>query len=69
MQLSHIGSPTLNRVITERGVQVSQFCVYLLCADAAWVAYGLYRKQNRWKWIVLYWVILTLKNYCDIMGW
>ena len=46
---------------------MSQFCVCLLCADAAWVAFGLARKQNMWKWIVLYWVILTLKNLCEVI--
>ncbi len=47
-------------------LMLSQFCVFLLCIDAAWVSYGIYMERNRWKWIVLYWVILTLKNCCDI---
>ena len=48
---------------------VSQVFVFLLFADAAWVAYGLIRKRNMWKWICLYWVLLTAKNFCDLMGW
>lgn len=47
---------------------VSQLLVFLLMADACLVAVGLARKQNMWKWIVLYWVILTLKNACDLAG-
>ena len=51
---------------------VSQIFVFLLMADAAFVAYGLYRKKIMWKWIVVYWVLLTLKNLknlCDLMKW
>ena len=48
---------------------ISQILIILLMLDAAWVAYGLARKKNMWKFIVLYWVILTLKNLADLMGW
>lgn len=48
---------------------VSQIMVILLMADAAWVAYGLIRKKIMWKWICLYWIILTVKNLCDLMKW
>ena len=46
---------------------ISQAIVFLLMADAAWVVYGLIRKRNMWRWIVLYWVILTAKNMIDLL--
>lgn len=46
----------------------SQFFIFLLLLDAANVAYGLYKKRNMWGWIVLYWVILTCKNFVDLIG-
>lgn len=46
---------------------ISQFLVLLLMLDAAWVAYGLMRKKNRWLWICIYWILLTMKNYADLM--
>ena len=46
---------------------IAQIFIFLLMADAAWVAYGLLRQQNRWKWICLYWIILTLKNLADFV--
>lgn len=48
---------------------ISQALIILLMLDAAWVAYGLMRKQNRWWYICLYWVILTAKNLADLMRW
>ena len=48
---------------------ISQLLIFLLMADAAWVAYGLLRQQNRWKWICLYWILLTLKNLMDLLRW
>jgi len=47
---------------------VSQILVFLLMADAAWVASGLTGKKNMWKWIVAYWVILTIKNFADLLA-
>lgn len=47
---------------------MSQFLVFLLMADAAWVAYGLSKKRNMWKWIIVYWIILTAKNFVDLIG-
>lgn len=47
---------------------VSQILVCLLFADAAWVAAGLLRKKVMWKWIALYWVLLTVKNAVDFAG-
>lgn len=46
---------------------VSQILVIVLMADAAWVCAGLARKKNMWKWIVLYWAVLTLKNLADYL--
>lgn len=48
---------------------ISQLLIILLMADAAWVAYGLIRKKNRWAWVCLYWIILTLKNLTDLLRW
>lgn len=48
---------------------IAQILILCLMADAAWVAYGLIRKRNMWRWIVLYWLILTAKNMVDLMGW
>lgn len=49
-------------------MSVSQIFITLLMLDAGWVAYGLIRKKNMWRWICLYWVILTLKNLWDFIG-
>lgn len=48
---------------------IAQILIFLLMADAAFVAYGLIRKRNMWKFICLYWLILTAKNLVDFMGW
>lgn len=48
---------------------IAQILIFCLMADAAWVAYGLVRKRNMWRWIVLYWMILTAKNLADLMRW
>lgn len=47
---------------------MSQMAVFLLMADAAYVAYGLLKKKNMWMFIVLYWIILTYKNMIDLLG-
>jgi hypothetical protein len=36
--------------------------------DAAHVANGLVHHRDMWKWIVLYWVILTIKNLVDFLA-
>lgn len=41
--------------------------IILLAILAAYVAYGLYHKQNMWKWIVVYWLVLTAKNMMDLI--
>ena len=38
----------------------SQILVFALMGIAAVVAAGLMRKKNMWKWIIAYWVVLTL---------
>lgn len=48
---------------------VSQILVLGLIGIAAWVAIGLMRKKNMWRWIILYWVVLTLKNAADYLKW
>ena len=48
---------------------VSQGLIFLLIAIAATVAVGLMKKKNMWKWIIAYWVALTLKNLADFMKW
>lgn len=48
---------------------VSQILVLCLIGIAALVAVGLMRKKNMWKWIILYWVVLTMKNLADFMKW
>lgn len=30
------------------------------------VAAGLVRQLNMWKWIVMYWIVLTVKNGFDL---
>lgn len=47
---------------------IAQLFVFLLCLDAALVAVGLAKKRNMWPFIVLYWILLTIKNCCDLAG-
>ena len=47
---------------------IAQFFVLLLCLDAAVVAAGLIKKRNMWPFIVLYWILLTIKNAVDYFG-
>ena len=48
---------------------IAQILIFFLMADAAFVAYGLARKKNRWVYICLYWILLTAKNFADLMRW
>ena len=41
---------------------IDQILIIALAVDAGWVAAGLMRKRNMWWWIVLYWILLTLRN-------
>lgn len=45
----------------------SQFLIFLLMLDAAFVAFGLLNNWVMWPWIALYWVILTAKNSVDLI--
>lgn len=45
--------------------KLSQALIVLLALDAGWVANGLVHHSDMWKWIVLYWVLLTMKNLAD----
>ena len=47
---------------------MTQFLIFLLMLDAAWVAYGLLRRRNMWQFITLYWILLTIKNAVDWLG-
>lgn len=47
---------------------ISQLFVFLLMLDALTVAVGLAKKKNMWAFIVCYWILLTAKNVCDLMG-
>ncbi len=47
---------------------MSQFLIFCLMIDAAYVCFGLSRKHNMWRWIVLYWAILTAKNMVDLFA-
>ena len=48
---------------------ISQILIIMLAIDAAWVAYLLSRKRTAFNWIFIYWIILTAKNFCDLMRW
>lgn len=47
---------------------ISQLLVFALMADALIVCMGLARRRVMWRWIVLYWAILTAKNLVDFVG-
>ena len=46
---------------------ITQIFIFLLFVDAAFVAYGLIKRKNMWQFICLYWVLLTIKNFIDII--
>lgn len=46
---------------------MSQFLIFLLGIDAAIVFAGLLQQQNMWAFIVAYWLILTIKNFTDLV--
>lgn len=48
--------------------KTSQLCVYFLMLIAAWVAVLLYLGRPAWPTIVGYWLVLTGKNACDVIG-
>lgn len=47
---------------------ISQLFVVALFVDAAYVAYGLLQSRNMWKFICVYWILLTCKNLTDFIG-
>ena len=53
---------------------LSQIMIILLIFIAGFVSYRQFRYGDRktgWTWIfiVAYWVVLTLKNMCDLFKW
>lgn len=48
--------------------KMSQLCVIALIAIAAIVAVMLMCGVSAWLVIILYWVVLTGKNACDLMA-
>ena len=47
---------------------LTNLLIISLTIIAAVVTYGLYRKRNMWRWVVLYWIVLTIKNVLDAIG-
>ena len=47
---------------------VDQAFILALAINAAWVANGLFHKKIMWKWIVVYWSVLTAKNVCNLIA-
>lgn len=47
---------------------MTHLLIILLAIIAAIVAYGLHKKQLMWRWIVAYWIVLTVKNVLDLMA-
>ena len=47
---------------------MTQVFIFLLAIIAGYVAYGLYKRKVMWKWIVLYWLVLTAKNAVDLLA-
>lgn len=48
--------------------KVSQMLVFLLMGIAATVAGLLIAGKSAWSVIIVYWLVLTLKNLCDWLG-
>lgn len=47
---------------------ITYLLIILLAILAGYVAYGLYKRKVMWKWIVLYWCVLTAKNMLDLLN-
>lgn len=47
---------------------IDQAFILALAIDAGYVAHGLYHKKIMWKWIVVYWCLLTAKNMCNLVS-
>ena len=50
------------------GKMISQLCIFGLMLIASVVAVGLMKRRNMWKWIIAYWLLLTVKNIIDFVG-
>lgn len=50
------------------GQKMSQLCVIALILIAAWVAWRIYTVGQAWAYIIAYWIVLTLKNLCDLLA-
>ena len=48
--------------------RLSQLCVFALILISFTVAIILLNNASAWPFIVLYWIVLTLKNFFDAMG-
>ena len=48
--------------------KMSQLCVIALILIASWVAWRIYSVGQAWAYIIAYWIVLTLKNLCDLMA-
>lgn len=48
-------------------MMLTNYLIILLDLIAAYVAYGLCNKRVMWRWIVLCWVVLTVKNVLDLI--
>lgn len=47
---------------------ISSLLVIALCVNAAFVVKKLLAKENAWRLIVVYWIILTIKNSVDTLA-
>ena len=48
--------------------KLSRLCAVWLILNAAWVAWRIFTVGQAWIWIVIYWIIVTFKNLCDLMA-
>lgn len=47
---------------------IDQIFIFLLALIALDVANGLAKKKNMWSHIVIYWCVLTMKNFVSWIG-
>ena len=46
---------------------LSQMLIFALIIIAAWVAFTLAAGKSAWILIIVYWVVLTIKNIVDLI--
>lgn len=46
--------------------KISNICVYFLSILSLIITYRLYSHEESWPFIVVYWLIVTIKNVFDI---